>query len=96
MFQYTKELLFTEFDIEKKKDEKKSTSKKECYENRINFFKDHIKNKEENPKCYEHLDIKFDKLLSVYQSVNPKDTFYKIVFGKSYNEYWTDYNKLYE
>ena len=49
MFQYTKELIFKEFDIEKKKDEKKSTSKKKCYENRIQFFKDHIKNKEENP-----------------------------------------------
>jgi|TARA_B100001093_G_C25960206_1_gene648785 hypothetical protein len=95
MFQYTKELLFVEFDIEKKKDKKKSTTRKVCYENRINFFKDHIKNKEENPKSYENVDVNFDKLLSVYQTVNPLDTFYQIGFGKSYNEYWTDYNKTY-
>jgi len=95
MFQYTKEFLFTEFDVVKNRDKKKSTTKKECYDNRINFFKDHIKNKQENPKSYEDVDINFDKLLSVYQTVNPVDTFYQIGFGKSYNEYMTDYNNTY-
>lgn len=96
MFTYDKEMIFKEFYIEKEKDLKKSTDKKECYDNRIQFFKDHIKNKKENPKCYEFLDINFESLLNVYLTENPKDTFYKKMFGKSYNQYWSDYNAQYE
>ena len=36
---YSKETLFAEFDVATKKDQSK---KKEIYDNRIQFFKDHI------------------------------------------------------
>lgn len=91
-FRYDKDNLFKEFDIAKNKDI--ALSKKDSYEdkendvhtNRIQFMKDHIKLKAEHPNYYEHVDINFDNLLKVYQSANPRDTFYMSVFGKTYAE----------
>ena len=89
-FKYDKENLFKEFYIAKEKDMK--LSKKEIEEdkendihtNRIQFFKDHIELKKKNPSYYSEVDIKFDKLLEVYQTPSPRDTFYLRVFGMTY------------
>ena len=90
MFRYDKENLFKEFYIAKDKDislsKKKSLEEKEndIHTNRIQFFKDHIELKKKNPSYYDNVDINFENLLKVYQSQDPRDTFYQTVFGMSY------------
>ena len=92
MFKYNKELLFKEFDDAKEKDialsKKKTYDEKEndVHTNRIQFFKDHVDLKKKNPKYYENVDIKFDKLLEVYETENPRDTFYLKVFGMTFQQ----------
>ena len=87
---YDKENLFKEFDVAKAKDialSKKNTldeKENDIHINRIQFLKEHIELKKSNPSYYEFVDIKFDNLLKVYESLDPRDTFYRIVFGKSY------------
>ena len=88
-FQYDKELIFKEFKIAKDKDQllkNGKNRKKESYINRIQFFEDHIKTKELQPKAYANVKINFDKLLEAYKSPNPRDHFYMAVFGKTYAE----------
>ena len=92
MFKYDKSTLFAEFKIAKDKDislsKKTSEDEKEndIHTNRIQFFRDHIKLKSEKPSIYSDLDINFDKLLSVYLTPSPRDTFYRAIFGMSYAE----------
>jgi len=92
MFTYNKENLFAEFKDAKEKDiklsKKKSLSEKEVdrYDNRIQFFKDHIELKAKHPEYYEDVDVKFDKLLALYQTPNPRDAFYMAFFGMTYAE----------
>jgi hypothetical protein len=96
MITYDKDTLFKEFKDAKQKDillsKKKKLEDKEVdiYTNRIQFFKDHIKNKSIHPRVYDNLDINFEELLLAYQSENPRDYFYMSVFGKSYAQ------KMYE
>ena len=91
-FKYDKDNLFKEFEVAKQKDillsKKKTLEEQEndIHTNRIQFFKDHIDLKKKNPKYYEYVDIKFDKLLEVYESENPRDTFYLKVFGVTYQQ----------
>jgi len=92
MFKYNKELLFKEFEDAKEKDialsKKKTYDEKEndVHTNRIQFFKDHIELKNKQSKVYDDVDIKFDKLLEVYQTPNPRDTFYLKIFGMTYEQ----------
>ena len=92
MFTYNKENLFAEFDDAKKKDiklsKKKTLSEKEVdrYDNRIQFFKDHIELKAKHPEYYSDVDVKFDALLKLYQTTSPRDAFYRSIFGMSYAE----------
>jgi hypothetical protein len=96
MITYDKDTLFKEFKDAKTKDIALSTKKKledkevDIYVNRIQFFKDHIRNKTLNPKVYDLLDINFNELLLAYESENPRDYFYMSVFDKTYSE------KMYE
>ena len=96
MITYDKDTLFREFRDAKQKDillsKKKKLEDKEVdiYTNRIQFFKDHIKNQSIHPRVYENLDINFNELLTAYESENPRDYFYMSVFGKSYTQ------KMYE
>jgi hypothetical protein len=96
MITYDKETLFKEFKDAKSKDVALSKKKKledkeiDIYVNRIQFFKDHIRNKTLNPKVYDLLDINFHELLIAYESDNPRDYFYMSVFGKNYAQ------KMYE
>ena len=91
-FKYDKENLFKEFYVAKEKDIKLSkltdqdAKEDDIYKNRIQFFKEHIELKKTNPSYYSDLDINFEKLLNVYLTPSPRDTFYKFVFGKSYAE----------
>jgi hypothetical protein len=90
MITYDKDTLFKEFKDAKSKDVALSTKKKledkeiDIYVNRIQFFKDHIRNKTLNPKVYDLLDINFHELLLAYESDSPRDYFYMSVFGKNY------------
>jgi hypothetical protein len=92
MITYDKDTLFKEFKDAKQKDINLSTKKKledkevDIYVNRIQFFKDHIKNKSINPNTYDLLDINFENLLKAYESENPRDYFYMSVFGKTYSQ----------
>ena len=91
-FKYDKDNLFKEFDVAKQKDI--ALSKKELiedkendvYKNRIQFLREHIALKKEHPEYYSELDINFDKLLNVYLTTDPRETFYQFVFGMSYAE----------
>ena len=77
---YSKETLFAEFDVATKKDQ---SGKKEKYDNRIQFFKDHIELRKTNPQYYDGVDINFTNLLEAWSSDNPRDHFYMKVFGKT-------------
>jgi hypothetical protein len=96
MITYDKDTLFREFKDAKAKDVALSTRKRledkeiDIYTNRIQFFKDHIKNKSVNPRTYDNLDVNFEELLKAYESESPRDYFYLSVFGKDYNQ------KMYE
>jgi hypothetical protein len=70
--------------VSKKK--KREDKEFDVYPNRIQFFKDHIKNKSINPSSYENLDINFENLLKAYESESPRDYFYTTVFGKTYEQ----------
>tara|TARA_Y200000002_G_C22606251_1_gene631745 strand:- start:308 stop:604 length:297 start_codon:yes stop_codon:yes gene_type:complete len=80
---YSKETLFAEFDVAKSKDAK---LKKDKYKNRVQFFKDHVELQKDHPEYYDGLDINFTNLLEAWSSSNPRDHFYRKVFGKSYAE----------
>ena len=80
---YSKETLFAEFDVATKKDQSK---KKEIYDNRIQFFKDHIELRKTNPQYYDGVDVNFTNLLEAWSAPNPRDHFYMKVFGKTYAE----------
>ena len=80
---YCKENLFAEFDVATKKDQSK---KKEIYDNRIQFFKDHIELRKNHPEYYDGIDINFTNLLEAWSAPNPRDHFYMKVFGKTYAE----------
>ena len=80
---YCKENLFAEFDVATKKDQSK---KKEIYDNRIQFFKDHIELRKNHPEYYDSVDINFTNLLEAWSAPNPRDHFYMKVFGKTYAE----------
>ena len=82
-FRYDKDNLFKEFQVATTKDTK---NKKEKYDNRIQFFKDHVALKKTNPSVYSNIDINFDNLLMAWQAPDPRDYFYKRVFGMSFAE----------
>ena len=65
---------------------KTNQSKKEKYDNRIQFFKDHIELRKTNPQYYDGVDINFTNLLEAWSAPNPRDHFYMKVFGKTYAE----------
>jgi len=61
-------------------------NKKVTYDNRIQFLKEHRDLKKKKPSIYEFLDINFDNLILAYEDKNPRDYFYKKVFGMTYAE----------
>ena len=91
-FKYDKTNLFKEFEVAKNKDialsklDTLDEKENDVYKNRIQFLKEHIELKKTNPEYYSELDINFDNLLSSYLTTNPRETFYRQVFGKSYAE----------
>ena len=80
---YCKENLFAEFEVAKSKDLK---GKKEKYDNRIQFCKDHIELRKNHPEYYDDVDINFTNLLEAWSAPNPRDHFYIKVFGKTFAE----------
>ena len=95
-FKYDKENLFKEFAVAKEKDIALSKAdtleekENDYYTNRVQFFNDHIELKSKHPEYYSFVDINFEKLKSVYQTSDPRETFYQIGFGKSYAEVRAD------
>ena len=92
-FRYDKENLFKEFKIAKEKDEK---NKKITYDNRIQFFRDHITLKKKSPEIYEFVDVNFEKLLEMWLAPNPRDAFYMKFFGMTYAQKKAAENAEYE
>ena len=89
----TKETIFEEFKIAKQKDIAKSKTKppyENVFTNRIAVLKSHIETKKSHPNQYRNIDINFDNLLLAYQSPVPVDHFYKVVFGKTLEQYEHD------
>ena len=82
-FRYDKDNLFKEFQVATTKDTK---GKKEKYDNRIQFFTDHIELRKQHPEYYDGLDINFTNLKEAWSAPNPRDHFYLKVFGKTFAE----------
>ena len=82
-FRYDKDNLFKEFQVATTKDTK---GKKEKYDNRIQFFTDHIELRKQHPEYYTGLDINFKNLKEAWSAPNPRDHFYLKVFGKTFAE----------
>ena len=85
-FNYTKEMMWQEFEDATKKDQK---GKKEKYDNRIKFLKEMKSLKKEHPSAMRQIGItqkQFDNLIFAWSSPNPRDHFYKTVFGRTYAE----------
>ena len=86
----TKQSIFKEFEIAKQKDIAKSKNpepREEVFTNRLAVLKSHQEAKKSNKNQYSNLDINFDNLIKAYSSASPLDHFYKVVFGKTYDEY---------
>ena len=88
---YNKENIYKEFNVAKQKDielsDKKTQEEKEddIHTNRLQFCKDHKELNEKDPGLYD-CNIKWDSLITAYSSENPRDHFYKSVFGRTYAE----------
>ena len=85
-----KEMLFKEFEIEKEKDLKLSTSeypREEVHKHRLEYLKQHAAAKKSNPSLYANLDVDFNKFIEMYSSPSPVDYFYKKVFNMTYDMY---------
>jgi hypothetical protein len=83
---YTKEMLFNEFKDVTKKDQSK---KKETFTHRIAYLtllkEDMIK----SPKNFSNVSLKpeqLQNLINNWSAPNPRDAFYKTVFGMTYAE----------
>ena len=92
-FRYNKEMIYAEFEQAKQKDialsKKKTLDEKEndIFTNRVAMLKEHGDLKFKQPEIYDGVDINFNRLLIAYESPNPRDHFYRSVFGKSYMEH---------
>jgi len=86
-FRYDKAMIWAEFDTAKDKDTKlgKGNDNK-VHTNRIALLKEYIKLEDEMPDVFSDVNINFRNLLAVYQTPNPRDTFYKSVFGKTFEQ----------
>ena len=81
----TKEMIFDQFKDVTKKDQSK---KKETFTNRIEFLKTLKSDIQKNPKNFD-FNVTPDQLqntINCYLAPNPRDAFYKSVFGMTYAE----------
>ena len=81
----TKEMIFDQFKDATKKDQSK---KKETFTNRIEFLKTLKDDIQKNPKNFD-ISISQQQLqntINCYLAPNPRDAFYKSVFGMTYAE----------
>ena len=83
---YTKELIFNEFKEVTKKDQKK---KKEIFTNRIEYLKCLKEDMIKVPRNFNNISITPQQLqntIDCWSAPNPRDAFYKSVFGMTYAE----------
>ena len=83
---YTKELIFSEFKEVTKKDEK---YKKPTYTNRIAYLTALKEDMIKVPKNFSNINITPEQLqntIDCWSAPNPRDAFYKSVFGMTYAE----------
>ena len=83
---YTKELIFSEFKEVTKKDEK---YKKPTYTNRIAYLTALKEDMIKVPKNFSNISItpeQLQKTIDCWSAPNPRDAFYKSVFGMTYAE----------
>ena len=81
----TKEMIFDQFKDATNKDQSK---KKETFTNRIEFLKTLKSDIQKNPKNFD-FNVTPDQLqntINCYLAPNPRDAFYKSVFGMTYAE----------
>ena len=83
---YTKELIFNEFKDVTKKDQSK---KKETYTHRIAYLSALKEDMIKVPRNFSNISITPDQLqntIDCWSAPNPRDAFYKSVFGMTYAE----------
>ena len=83
---YTKELIFNEFKEVTKKDQSK---KKETYTHRIAYLSALKEDMIKVPRNFSNISITPDQLqntIDCWSAPNPRDAFYKSVFGMTYAE----------
>jgi len=86
-FRYSKEMLFDEFKKAKDADTKlgKGDDNK-VHTNRIKLLKEYIELEKTMPEVFDDVNINFKNLLFSYEQPNPRDFFYKKVFGKTFEQ----------
>ena len=83
---YTKEMIFNEFKEVTKKDQSK---KKETYTHRIAYLSALKEDMIKVPKNFSNISITPEQLqntIDCWSAPNPRDAFYKSVFGMTYAE----------
>ena len=83
---YTKELIFNEFKDVTKKDQSK---KKETYTHRIAYLSALKEDMIKVPRNFSNISISPEQLqntIDCWSAPNPRDAFYKSVFGMTYAE----------
>ena len=83
---YTKELLFNEFKEVTKKDQSK---KKETFTHRVTYLKSLKEDMIKSPKYFSNISMTTDQLQNLiddWSAPNPRDAFYKRVFGVTFSE----------
>tara|TARA_R100001480_G_scaffold43640_1_gene56661 strand:+ start:44 stop:385 length:342 start_codon:yes stop_codon:yes gene_type:complete len=83
---YTKELLFNEFKEVTKKDQSK---KKETFTHRVTYLKSLKEDMIKSPKYFSNISMTTDQLQNLiddWSAPNPRDSFYKRVFGVTFAE----------
>jgi len=83
---YTKELLFNEFKEVTKKDQSK---KKETFTHRVTYLKSLKEDMIKSPKYFSNISMTTDQLQNLiddWSAPNPRDAFYKRVFGVTFAE----------
>ena len=83
---YTKELLHKEFKEVTKKDQSK---KKETFTHRVTYLKSLKEDMIKSPKYFSNISMTTDQLQNLiddWSAPNPRDAFYKRVFGVTFAE----------
>ena len=53
---------------------------------KVEYLIGHRDANKSHPNQYRHISVNWDNLIKAWSSPNPRDHFYKVVFGRTYDE----------